>query len=128
MSITLRIVNTDSLTTKERKTLNGLSIAKIFRKVLKYKNTKIAIAYDGDIIIGWTGLIRNYSGCHYVLSVYVRKSYRGKRIGTTLVDFFIKEVAADKGINCLPRLEYPAGEKLFKKIKKLNKDKEIEIW
>lgn len=51
------------------------------------------VAVDGDIVVGWTALTAVSNRCVYrgvaEVSIYVRDSYKGKQIGTQLLNHLI---------------------------------------
>jgi L-amino acid N-acyltransferase YncA len=59
------------------------------------------VAVDGDTIIGWTALTAVSNRCVYrgvaEISVYVRDSYKGKQIGTQLLNHLIAK-SEEQGI------------------------------
>ena len=59
------------------------------------------VAVDGDIVVGWTALTAVSNRCVYrgvaEVSVYVRDSYKGKQIGTQLLNHLIAK-SEEQGI------------------------------
>ncbi len=89
---------------------------RMFRKLIKHRRSKFIVALKDGKVIGYAGLIFEFSRTH-IVNLAVHPNYRMRRVGTELLQYMLQcaEMAKSSYVVLEVRVSNQSAQNLYKK-------------